>query len=381
MKIHDVASMFPPMTADEYAALVDDVRANGQRDPIWTYNGEVIDGRHRLRACEDLGIEPTTREWSGEGSLVAFVLSLNLHRRSLTASQRAAIAAEAKIRIAAEIAEEHRRKSADGGKSAGRGRPKKQTSCQNNMEEGFVKIDKPLLECERNARAEAAKLAHVSDGYAHDASKILDASPETFSRLKSGEVTLAQAKRELGFEPPKPAADQPKLIVRSRVNGELVDDPPRIARLRAAGRIAPGVVPEIIDDPDAPTQADYEADAAERSAIRASEVSDEEWIASLPLSSVLSGRPLAIFTEDALCYRRLESRRLQMTRDVAAAAKSCRYNGAFYHAMRKFLKIDHPKRWVRCSAPDEGGCGGDGKCMLSGKCPKCYGRGYRINND
>lgn len=369
MDIHEVAMMFPPMSDEEYAGLVDDVRRNGLRDPIWTYQGLVIDGRNRLRACEELGIEPTTREWSGGGSLVAFVLSLNLHRRSLTASQRAAVAVEAKARLEAEIKENLRARQVEGGESAGRGRPKEETAFkQNQTEKVFDKIVKDLSTV-RNARSEAALLTNSSEGYVGAAEKIRAASPETFDRLKSGETTISEAKRNLG------------LVGKSRVNGVLVDDPPRIARAREAGRMAAGVVPEIVECDDAPSQEDYEDAAAERAAIRESEVSDDEWLADLPLTAVLSGRPLAVFSEDALCYRRLESRRLQMTRDVAAAAKRCRYNGAFFHAMRRFLKIDHPRRWVRCPPPDEGGCGGDGKCMLSGKCPACFGRGYRINND
>ena len=55
----------------------------------------MIDGRHRARVCSDLGVEPTVREYEGEeSSLVAFVVSLNLHRRHLDESQRAMVAAK-----------------------------------------------------------------------------------------------------------------------------------------------------------------------------------------------------------------------------------------------------------------------------------------------
>ena len=37
----------------------------------------------RYQACRELGIEPKFQEWDGQGSLVAFVISLNQHRRHL----------------------------------------------------------------------------------------------------------------------------------------------------------------------------------------------------------------------------------------------------------------------------------------------------------
>ena len=93
MRVHPVADIFPRMTAAEYAALRDDIEAHGQREPIWVFDGQIIDGRHRAQACEELGIEPAVREYGGdESSLVAFVVSLNLHRRHLDESQRALVA-------------------------------------------------------------------------------------------------------------------------------------------------------------------------------------------------------------------------------------------------------------------------------------------------
>lgn len=91
--IHPVADIFPRMTAAEYSALRDDIKANGQREPIWVFDGQIIDGRHRAQACEEIGIEPAVREYDGdESGLVGFVVSLNLHRRHLDESQRAMVA-------------------------------------------------------------------------------------------------------------------------------------------------------------------------------------------------------------------------------------------------------------------------------------------------
>jgi hypothetical protein len=36
-----------------------------------------------FNACQKLGIKPTYRKWNGKGSLVSFVVSLNLHRTTL----------------------------------------------------------------------------------------------------------------------------------------------------------------------------------------------------------------------------------------------------------------------------------------------------------
>jgi ParB-like chromosome segregation protein Spo0J len=94
--IHEVANLFPPMSDTDFASLRESIRAIGQSDPIWVWQGKVIDGRHRLRACNELGIEPKICEWDGLGSLIAFVVARNLTRRHLDESQRAMVAARLK---------------------------------------------------------------------------------------------------------------------------------------------------------------------------------------------------------------------------------------------------------------------------------------------
>lgn len=81
------------MAEKEFSDLCENIAINGLLEPIWVYEGRIIDGRNRFNACLRTGIEPRFREWEGEGSLVSFVVSLNLHRRHLSESQRAMLAA------------------------------------------------------------------------------------------------------------------------------------------------------------------------------------------------------------------------------------------------------------------------------------------------
>jgi len=94
LPVHPVAGMIPPMSAKEYEGLRGDIDEHGQLEPIWTYQGKIIDGRHRYKACRELGIEPQFREWTGdEAGLIGSIFSQNFHRRHLNESQRAMVGA------------------------------------------------------------------------------------------------------------------------------------------------------------------------------------------------------------------------------------------------------------------------------------------------
>ena len=94
LAIHPAAEIFPMMSGSDFAALKEDIRQNGQREPIVCFDDKVLDGRNRYRACEELGIEPELCELESCPDPVAYVLSMNLHRRHLTEGQRAAVAAK-----------------------------------------------------------------------------------------------------------------------------------------------------------------------------------------------------------------------------------------------------------------------------------------------
>lgn len=93
LEAHELSSLFPLITGDDFTLMVKDMQANGQREPIILFSGKIIDGRNRYRACRELGLEPLTKEYTGDDPL-GLVLSLNMHRRQLTVAQRAIVAAE-----------------------------------------------------------------------------------------------------------------------------------------------------------------------------------------------------------------------------------------------------------------------------------------------
>lgn len=94
LRPHPAAELFPMMPGADLDALAADIQANGQREPIILHDGLILDGRNRYEACRMLGIEAETMDWAGRGDPAAFVISMNLHRRHLSESQRAMIAAK-----------------------------------------------------------------------------------------------------------------------------------------------------------------------------------------------------------------------------------------------------------------------------------------------
>ncbi len=85
---HKYAEMFPDMTGDEFDELVKDIGINGLIEPITMMDGKVLDGRSRLRACIQAGVEPVFVEFDGRQDPLMFVWAKNFARRHLATRQR-----------------------------------------------------------------------------------------------------------------------------------------------------------------------------------------------------------------------------------------------------------------------------------------------------
>lgn len=103
LEVHPACALFPMIEGKALEELAADIAENGLIEPIVVYDGAILDGRNRLRACDLADVPPEFREWQGEPSeIVAWIASKNIHRRHLETGQRAMIAARlADLRVGA----------------------------------------------------------------------------------------------------------------------------------------------------------------------------------------------------------------------------------------------------------------------------------------
>ncbi|HYE70809.1 MAG TPA: ParB N-terminal domain-containing protein [Aquabacterium sp.] len=84
---HRQSAAWGDMAPEEFSELVDDIEANGQREPIVLHEGQVLDGWNRYRACRELGQQPKIELLAAGVDPIDFVISLNGRRRNQTSSQ------------------------------------------------------------------------------------------------------------------------------------------------------------------------------------------------------------------------------------------------------------------------------------------------------
>ena len=86
--VHFLTAAFPMLEGDELLALAEDICDNGLRQPVvLDRDGQVIDGRNRLKACELAGVTPTFV--TTDLDPIAYILSVNVHSRHLSKGQQA----------------------------------------------------------------------------------------------------------------------------------------------------------------------------------------------------------------------------------------------------------------------------------------------------
>ena len=198
--LHPATMIFPEMSKNDFAQLVESIRKHGQLEPVWLFDGQIIDGRHRQDACKQLGIDVLAREWSGEGSLMDFVCGLNLGRRHMSTEEKAIAAFRALSMYEAEAKERQRLAGRFAGKDI-EGNP-------------IVQVTPILAEAEKPSATsveQASKAFGVSSGYIKEVKRIEKTSPETFKKIESGKITIPEAKRQVAAEKAAPATPPPRI--------------------------------------------------------------------------------------------------------------------------------------------------------------------------
>ncbi len=165
MNYHPAANIFPMLSNAEFSALVEDIRANGLRESIKLCGGSIIDGRNRYRACIEADVEPRFENYGGSDP-IRYVVSLNLHRRHLTESQRAMVAA---VIANMEHGGDRREQAAN------------------------LPLD-PTPHQPAVTQAEAAELLNVSERTVRAARKVQnEGAPELVAAVQAGDVSVSAA--------------------------------------------------------------------------------------------------------------------------------------------------------------------------------------------
>ena len=150
-RLHPLAEKVPPMSDVEFADLVQDIKQNGQRDPITVdYAGQVVDGRHRLLACKEAGVKhPKVAKKLPKNVNVALFIISRLTHRNLSVGQRAMIAAD---------------------------------------------LLPDLSKLTKGARDVAAEKMNVSAGSVHEAQRLIKEDPEKADAVRKGHLKLHAGK-------------------------------------------------------------------------------------------------------------------------------------------------------------------------------------------
>lgn len=170
LKPHPLAHLIPDMRPDEWQGFYRDIATRGIKTPLEVLgDGTVIDGRHRLKAALELGMEKVPiidAPLSGDSPEV-YMMKAAVLRRHLTDDQRACIA---------ELWKEENKKE--------HGETQTKDTFGRFAPRGTERID---------TRAEASALFKVPRKKMAKVAKVRKTDPDLFEAVHRGETTLNKA--------------------------------------------------------------------------------------------------------------------------------------------------------------------------------------------
>ncbi len=201
LTFHPLAQIFPLMEGVSFRDLVEDIRVNGLREPVVLLDGKILDGRNRYRAAQAAQIGARFRTYDGKDPL-AFVISANLHRRHLDASQRAMIAAEVRRMVEGHSrGPQPRPRSGDRYGDGREMRPLKNPESKyaanrtaNLLRDQQVQEQRIAAAGSRVSAEQAGELFNVSSSSVRQATVVLEkGAPELVAAVRAGEAAVSSA--------------------------------------------------------------------------------------------------------------------------------------------------------------------------------------------
>ena len=187
---HRFAASLPPMRPNESRGLREAIARNGQQVPAVVFNGKLLDGRNRDNACAELGIPLRVIAYTGsEARALMYVLDANVHRRELSKSQRAAVAAILVPVLAEDVAAERIEKIRAARLAALGGEIRSSLTQSPSSTQSTVR-----------SRDLAAQMMGVSTGYVQHALRVQRERPDLFEQLWNGTLNMPAALEQM--EPP-----------------------------------------------------------------------------------------------------------------------------------------------------------------------------------
>lgn len=190
--IHEAANLFPLIEGEDFESLCQDIKKRGLSQPITIWkDGSLLDGRNRLLACYKTHQEVILDRYEGDDP-AAFSLSANLHRRQLTAGQKAVIA----LQLEKEYAKQA--KKAQGQRSDLKRKANIETDPRQSK-----------------SAEKAAKAVGVGGTAVRQAKAVSESNPELLEEVKAGTISIDKAYKQAKAlqkqsTQDKPQPEQPK---------------------------------------------------------------------------------------------------------------------------------------------------------------------------
>ncbi|HXH11181.1 MAG TPA: MT-A70 family methyltransferase [Alphaproteobacteria bacterium] len=207
LPIHPAADLFPALSEAELHDLAEDIRQHGLHEPIKLYQGQILDGRHRYKACAMADVPPRFETLPDDTNPYDYVWSANAERRHLDVGTKTVIRVR-QLRASKEWAAKRQQQREEANQ-----RRREATLTQPRTEDGRHLASKSGLvsrdtrpdtrefsgqsQDDRRERTQIAKAIGVSPATAQRAITLVERRPDLADRVQANEISLGEAMRLL----------------------------------------------------------------------------------------------------------------------------------------------------------------------------------------